>query len=745
MRENRGVAFPPPEKPEEGSEILAFAWRRKWLVVLSVVTALGLGYLYFLKQTPLYESSTKLLVVRHRPALPIRGVEVETVHDSTHATLLRSPIIIDQAIERNQLRSLPSLRGSGDLAHTIIAGLRVSSSGNRTGSDIISLSYQSGSRDDCPKVLNGIIDAYQNFLGETYQNVSLETLKLIEQAKDEVGLQAEQAEKDYREFRAEAPLLFSEGTGHNIHESRLVEIEEVRSSCLLDNSKLQANIDAIEASVKRGSRREVLNLLVKQFQNSQDNSKFANGSGSRLSQEQQLFPLLLEEQSLLENFGTSHPQVVAIRKRIAFTRKHLAGQSVGDDSKPSEPLDFYEVYLESLRGRIRMNDEINKAMSEYYETERDRAKSLSIYQVEDETFRGTIARKKKLFETIIARLEEVNLTQGVGGTTMQVIAQPGRAGQVAPNMNQILITSGILGLLSGLVLAFAVDAGDRRFRSPKDIRDDLGLPVVGHIPQFVVAKKSVRNSNGDQKITDTIEWELPTVHQSRGRIAEAYRAVRTALYFSTRGGGHKVIQITSPNPADGKSTIAANLAVTIANSGKQVLLVDADFRRPRIHTIFGLDEGEGGLSTVIDGSTEILDVVQAASVENLSVLCCGPRPKNPSELLTSVQFQKFLDVVREQYDFVIVDTPPMLVVTDPSVVAPRVDGVLLVMRLGKNSRASANQSLEALEAVGGHVLGVVVNAVGRGEGFGGNYNNYRYGGNGYGYGQTNSKSYSQSE
>lgn len=241
----------------------------------------------------------------------------------------------------------------------------------------------------------------------------------------------------------------------------------------------------------------------------------------------------------------------------------------------------------------------------------------------------------------------------------------------------------------------------------------------------------------------SMQPELRAVFEPRGQIAEAYRAVRTSLYFSARGGGQSVIQVTSPNPGDGKSTLAGNLAVSVANSGKRVLLLDADFRRPRCHKVFGVDNTVG-VTAMIDGDFELADVIQQTEIENLSILPCGRRPPNPSELLTSRKFSDLLEVLREQYDLIIVDTPPVLAVTDPLNVAPRVDGVIVVLRLTKSARASSQQTLEALEEVGAKVLGVVVNGVGGGQtysayGYGKKYGP-RYGG-AYGYRDKISKSY----
>jgi capsular exopolysaccharide synthesis family protein len=202
--------------------------------------------------------------------------------------------------------------------------------------------------------------------------------------------------------------------------------------------------------------------------------------------------------------------------------------------------------------------------------------------------------------------------------------------------------------------------------------------------------------------------------------------VRTALFFHTRGAGHTVLQITSPNMGDGKSTLSANLAISIAQSGRKVVLVDADFRRPRLHRLFRV-KAVAGLATVIAGGAEPFACVQESGIGGLAVLPAGPRPLNPAELLTSPRLEEVLEQLRERYDYVVVDTPPLLAVTDPCVIAPRVDGVLLNLRIGKNSRPAAERAREMLAALGAKVLGVVVNGVGKEAGAAGfGYSRYAY-------------------
>ena len=727
----RQVEFSTPESQESGWAFLGFAWRRKWLIAFAIVVALALGYLHFLKQPAVFQSAAQMLIVKQRTgALPIGGVNVETRYDDTHEMLLRSPVIISKAVEKHDLGTLPSMHGSENPTSRVIGGLGVSGNVSTTG-DIIRFTFSSGSREDCPKVLEAVIDAYRDFLGETYENVNEETIELITQAKDVLDRQIDETKREYQNFKEEAPLLYLGGEGQNVHESRLSKIEDMRSGMVVENWRAQAQIEAIQAALDRGGDREALNLMIGHIRE----AATAAGGGPVASIDDQMWPMLMEEQLLLDDYGPDHPKVKSLRRRMELTRSHLLGKTPSTEEGEKEQRNFYEIYVDSLGEQIKFNEEQLTALDRLFDQETEESKKLDKSQIEDSIFRGSIERKERMFDAVVARLEEINVSKDLGNIKTEVINPPSGGRQIAPDMKKSMTTAGILGLLAGLGLAFVVDSLDRRFRSPDDIRDALGLPVVGHIPVIPIRKKEAKAKDEEEAPEGTPDPVLRTIHHPRGSIAEAYRAVRTALYFSTRGGGHKVIQITSPNPGDGKTTLAANVAVSIANSGKDVLLLDADFRRPRQHKLFGMDDSVG-LSEVISGNVELADAVRTTSVEGLTVMVCGPRPDNPAELLTSASFQDLIEVLREKYEFVIIDTPPVLAVTDPLAVAPRVDGVLLVIRLAKSARTVTRRALEALDSLGANILGVVVNGVGGGSRYGGyGYSSYRYGRGygGYGY------------
>jgi len=290
------------------------------------------------------------------------------------------------------------------------------------------------------------------------------------------------------------------------------------------------------------------------------------------------------------------------------------------------------------------------------------------------------------------------------------LSQSGIGVKVAPSAFQMIVGGLLLGLLAGVGLAYLADLSDHSFRNPEDVRHRLGLPVLGHIP-FLKPDSDITGLAAAGEIT--VDPLLYALFKPKSLESEAYRAIRTALYrLSSQGTGNRVLQICSPGKGDGRSLMVSNLAISMAHSGKKILIIDADCRRPRQHKIFNLPN-KLGLSTVIAVGTGWKDAVHPTQAEGLWIMPSGPIPHNPSELLTSPRFKKLLETARAEFDFVLVDAPPLLAVTDPCVVASLVDGLVLVLRLTRQGRPYAEKAREILRSLGVPILGVVVNGVAR--------------------------------
>jgi capsular exopolysaccharide synthesis family protein len=208
------------------------------------------------------------------------------------------------------------------------------------------------------------------------------------------------------------------------------------------------------------------------------------------------------------------------------------------------------------------------------------------------------------------------------------------------------------------------------------------------------------------------KWNLITELNPKSPISEGYRMLRTNIEFSTINKKLQIIMVTSSKPGEGKSTTCANMAVTFAQANKKVLLIDADLRKPSQHHIFG-KTNRSGLTTALFNQLELNDIIQFTGTENLSIIQAGPTPPNPSELLSSDQMAALLKAAREKYDVIIIDTPPIMSVTDAQIVATQSDGVVLVVDSGKVKKEVVLKAKASIEHVKAKLLGVVLNKINR--------------------------------
>ncbi|MCA9086861.1 MAG: polysaccharide biosynthesis tyrosine autokinase, partial [Planctomycetaceae bacterium] len=311
-------------------------------------------------------------------------------------------------------------------------------------------------------------------------------------------------------------------------------------------------------------------------------------------------------------------------------------------------------------------------------------------------------REESLLEDVQQQVRDTEMPTRMGGVTASVLSAAVHGSLVFPKLSQFLGLGAFLGGFAGLCLGYVIEVADRSFRKPEEIIREFGIPIVGHVPYM--EERKLRKIAKDAVMDRT----AITQHLPRSRPAEAYRTVRTAVCFSVTGNQHRVIQVTSPAAGDGKSTLALNFAISLAQSGKKTLLMESDFRRPKVHKLTGIS-GKLGVVDVLRGRAEIPDAIQQTDVEGLFAMGCGSRPKNPAELLTRPEYEHLLSALREEFEYIVVDTPPVLVVSDPCSVAPRVDGVLLCVRLSRHTRDFGKQSLEQLREVGAKMTGIVVN------------------------------------
>ncbi len=360
-------------------------------------------------------------------------------------------------------------------------------------------------------------------------------------------------------------------------------------------------------------------------------------------------------------------------------------------------LEFSQWYQELQAERYRASKENLEAQLAKLEVETSLVEGRLVdppSQAEKDRLEALLAQYREMYAFLLQGYEEIRLMESQ--TTSNILslepAEPPTK-PIAPEIMQNTMLAAVVGGMLAVGLIFLIEALDDTLRSPEEIAR-LGLPVLG-----VIAHNGVENS-------------LPiAISQPRAPVSEAYRSLRTNIQYASIDKAVRTLMVTSPMPEDGKSTVSINLAAVVAQSSRSVAVIDADFRRPKQHRLMRLRNRRGFSDLFLQTDVHLNGCLQVTEASNLMVMTTGPLPPNPSELLSSDKLSEVIHRVQERADMIVIDTPPVLVVTDACVLAPRVDGVVLVVRPGKTKMTLLRETIRQLQHVNGKLLGVVLNDV----------------------------------
>ncbi len=330
------------------------------------------------------------------------------------------------------------------------------------------------------------------------------------------------------------------------------------------------------------------------------------------------------------------------------------------------------------------------------ETQKAEALALNRKAIGYRALERDAASNRQIFESLLQRTKETTISGELKTNSIRITdAADMPRSPVWPQKRRNFLFAICAGALLGIVLAFFVEYMDNKIKTPDDIKWDLGVTCLGMVPKI-----DYKPSKGGSPLLNN---GVPP------NFSEAFRSLRTNVLFSVNGGMINSLVVTSTAPGEGKTLIASNLAVGFALAGQRVLLMDADMRRPRVHVVFGVPQEPGLSDLMIDQGRIVADVVRKSSVPNLWVLPAGRLPPNPAELLSSRRFNKFLEKVQEQFDWVVIDSPPVMAVTDASILAHLASGVLFVTAADVTNRPAAVRAMEQLAAAKAKLIGAVLN------------------------------------
>lgn len=395
-----------------------------------------------------------------------------------------------------------------------------------------------------------------------------------------------------------------------------------------------------------------------------------------------LTDLQRQQGTLAQRYGDKNPEMIKVRTAIEVADARLKGE--------------LSKVVESVKNQYQAALSEERSLQAALESQKGEALSLNRKGIEYGVLLREAESNKQIYESLMQRTKETGISSNLRATNVRVVdpAELPRS-PISPNVQRDLMVSFGGSLVFAIGLAFFFEHVDSRIRTPQELKVHLGIPFLGMVPSVGRTKAG---SN-------------PLINGGVSpNFVEAMKTIRTNVLFSSAEDGLKSLVVTSAGPGEGKSIIAANLAMALAQAGQRVLLVDGDMRRPRVHEIFEMAQ-EPGLSNVLTGNSRLSEALRKSPVHGLWLLPSGHIPPNPAELLGSRRYLDFIASLDDHFDWAIIDTPPVLAVADSTIAGNDASGVVFVVGSDKTSRHAARAAVEQLDAGHAHLLGSVLNRV----------------------------------
>jgi capsular exopolysaccharide synthesis family protein len=573
----------------------------------------------------------------------------------------------------------------------------------------ILISFQHTSPELAALVANGIGEVFTKANQEKRTGKNKETHDFLSERVANLQSEIKRDEIRLAELKRSAGILKSDGE-QTIVIDRLAGLNKQ----LLDAENKRKNAEAEYNAVKSTPekiRAFVEDKMVRYFTERENDMRTLTNEVTK-----KIADLEAEKERLLIEYQENAPEIQEYNRKITSLRDTI--QKRQDQNK--KDLDEYRTrtardFVTNLQTRYEQakaeEDKIRGAFNQQYneaQGENQAAINIRLLEQNIETNRGFLEnlQKNQSQNDIQARGTENNIS-------VVDWALPPET-PISPRRLTTVLAALFLSTLFGAGLALFFEYLDDTIKSTEEVENFLQLPALAAIPTIdSMPKRRLLLVGANEDAEALAKSELLIHTDSRSSLAEAYRQLRTSILLSTAGHAPKSLLITSSLPAEGKTTTAVNTAISLAQTGASVLIIDADMRRPRLHSVFNISNGEG-LSTILSSDMnekDILDIVQYDEAAKLNLLPSGPVPPNPAELIGSEQMSNLLKTMQKRFTHVVVDSPPIASFTDGVLIASMVDGVILVVHSGKSSRQVVRRSRQLLQDIGAKVFGVVLNNV----------------------------------
>src|SRR5882672_10251482 len=692
-------------------EYLRVLIKRKWLVFSCLAIIFGVVALATMRSTRIYDAFGSIAINKTDPTILNfkesangGGSDYYDPTDiDTEVRILKSDLLALQVIKQLNLDKQPEFGGTepapsdslalttdalqpdSEKTSTLLAGfkggLRVTLVPNTR---IIEIHYRSADKNLAANVVNTLINTYieQNF--KTRFESTMQASDWLSKQLVDLEMKVQTSQEKLVQYQKQHEILGIDEK-QNITTSKLDELNKELTAAESDRMEKESVYRLVQSGDPDTAAAAATSA----------GSGTASGLMERMREQQA--DLKIQVAQLSTQFGTSYPKVVQLNTQLKEVDAQLQTEMTKVVSR------VRSGYLAALQHETMLRQALDNQKQE--------ANKLNESAIEYSLLKRDVESYRTLYEGLMEKLKEAGVTAGLRSNNIRSVDKarvPTYPSE--PNVPRNLTFALALGLSTGIGLAFLLEGIDNTVRTPEQAQAISALPSLGMIPLgsrggIEAAAKRLTVASSREAV------ELVTQSRPQSQMAESYRALRTSLLLTSLGGPPKVILITSALPQEGKTTTSINTAIVLAQKGTRVLLIDADLRRPSIHKTLGMGP-KTGLSNVLTGNATLQQaVVRSPILPTLFILTAGTPPPNPAELLASSNMRDILAELREQYDHIIVDTPPTLSVTDAVVMSTRADAVVLVIRSGQTTKQALRRSRELLLQVNARVCGVLLNAV----------------------------------
>lgn len=662
-------------------DYLRMIYRRRWPALAVFVVIVAVAIIRILLVPPVYRATTRILIEKTQSQN--LGVNAPLYNSwdpdfySTQVQIIRSVATAERAAQAlaadESFRELFRGTAAGgssregdpgplsiELAAMIRRGLTATP---EKDSKIVTINYVSAEPATAARLVNAVVKAYVDQLFEMKMSYSRYAIEWMTKQAREEAARLDLAERNLQSFMKAKDIIGAESRA-GVSPGRITELGLELTRAETRRRELESGYQRLAAVADDPSAAETVSAVVK-------DEGFNAVKSLQLKADQNIA-------ELSRKYGRKHPAMILAREEVENLARRKAAEIRRIVLSVKSELDLAVAREEDLRRRL--------------STGRGDAVAANENLVRYEELKRVVDTNRQFYDTLMSRAKEESLNQQLQGVqvyTLEPAVVPDAPD--GPRAARTVLLGLVLGVIGAVGMALFVEYLDNTVRSAEDLELKTGVPVLGIIPPVRSRDSSI---------------DLAMIREPRQPAAESYRALRTSIILSSEEGPPKSVLVTSTAPEEGKTATAVNLAVGLAQSGYQVLLVDADMRKPRISTIFELPN-EQGLSTALQGGA--LPAPVDVGVQNLKVLTSGPAPENPSELLGSKRMDSLLHELLGAYDMVVVDSPPFLTVADGLVLARKTEAMLVIARSERSTYDGIKRGLKALRDINVRPLGLVLN------------------------------------